>query len=41
MSTTPPPAPAQQPATPKRCIHCFALLATQPKEGEPLPCCGN
>jgi hypothetical protein len=26
---------------PKRCIHCLALVHTEPQEGESLPCCGN
>lgn len=25
----------------KRCIHCLALVHTEPQEGESLPCCGN
>lgn len=32
---------AIQQLTQKRCIHCLALIHTEPKEGEPLPCCGN
>ncbi|WP_287915921.1 hypothetical protein [Comamonas sp.] len=41
MSTTTPPVPEQQPEPIKRCIHCLALIHTEPKEGEALPCCGN
>ncbi|MEG1203557.1 MAG: hypothetical protein RSD82_15455 [Comamonas sp.] len=38
MSTTTPPAPAQQPEPPKRCASCGAPIRHQPAEGEGLPC---